>query len=57
MKTLRQSLAVVALLVAAVGFATTATSATSSATVSPPTRTATTCCYVYMYGKWTCVPC
>ena len=48
MKTLRRSLAVVALLVSIAGFQSTATSAASTATVSPPTRSVTGCCYVFM---------
>ncbi len=55
MKTFRRSLAIVVLLVSAVGFASIASSATSSATVSPPPRT--DCCYVYMYGRWFCIQC
>ena len=57
MKTFRRSLVVVALLVSAVGFASTATSATSSATASPSPRTVVGCCYLFLNGKWMCVQC
>jgi len=48
---------VVALLVSVAGFQSTATSATSAATVSPPTRSVTGCCYIYFSGRWVCMPC
>jgi len=57
MKTFRRSLALVALLVSVAGFQSTATSATSGATVSPPARTVTGCCYIFFAGRWVCIPC
>ncbi len=57
MKTIRRSIAVVALLASVVGFQPAAVSAMSAATVSPTTRNVTGCCYVYVLGYWMCKPC
>ncbi len=57
MNAFRRSLTVVALLASVAGFQAAAVSATSAATLSPPTRSVTGCCYVFFAGHWICVPC
>ena len=56
MKLIRHSLVVAVLLVASFGLQST-TSVAASATVAPPTHSANGCCWVYLLGRWYCIPC
>jgi hypothetical protein len=57
MKTLRRSLVAAVLLASLAGFHSATTSAAATATVAPPTHSVTGCCYIFVNGKWYCMPC
>ncbi|HVY66420.1 MAG TPA: hypothetical protein VHH11_16490 [Gammaproteobacteria bacterium] len=55
MKMFRRLFAVALLVASVAGLQSTSSAAT--ATVAPPVHSATACCWLYMTGRWICIPC